>query len=44
MYRGVDSIGDIFGVALMETTLRGVQPFLGEDHDQKKEEAHQAEF
>jgi hypothetical protein len=30
---GVDSLGDILGVALMETTLRGIQPFLGEDHD-----------
>lgn len=44
MDRGVESIGDIFGVTLMETTLRGVHPLFGEDHDQKQEEAHQAEF
>lgn len=41
---GVDCLGDVLGVALMETALRGVQPFLGEDHEQQQEEGHQAEL
>lgn len=41
---GVDSLGDVLGVALMETTLRRIQPFLGEDHEQEQEEGQQAEL
>lgn len=41
---GVNFVGDIFGEVLIEMTLRGIQPFLGEDHDQKHEKGQQAEL